>query len=130
MKLECFLKRKRELLQKQKKENFYKRKDTVFLFLFCIWKKKRLEVSMGGYLDWTVYVNHREQHFEPIIKYLIDGFNYLKGKKVKKGIPWNNKKWVASGSSMGHCTVINVILIKSILCPLEKDRKILKEIET
>ena len=51
MKQECFLKRKRELLQKQKKENFYKRKDTVFLFLFCIWKKKGLEVSMGGYLD-------------------------------------------------------------------------------
>lgn len=85
---------------------------------------------MGGCLDWTVYVNYREQHFEPIIKYLIDGFSYLKGEKVKNGISWNNKKWVASGSSMGHCTVINVILIKSILCPLEKDRKILKEIET
>lgn len=85
---------------------------------------------MGGYLDWAVYVNHREQNFEPIIKYLIDGFSYLKIKKFKKWISWNNKKWVASGSSMEHCTVANVILIKSILCPLEKDRKILKEIET
>ena len=47
MKLECFLKRKRELLQKQKKESFYKRKEYSFSFLVLYLEKEKVRSKYG-----------------------------------------------------------------------------------